>query len=112
VAMGLFGLAFGLAGHVYAPAQALIGPLLPAISGLTEVDRPAVRRAFLRTSRVSSAIGGLVVAAALPPLAVLVPVLYGQDFAPARDHVIVLGIASAVTLVGSPHAAFLMARLG
>lgn len=112
VAMGLFGLAFGLAGHVYAPAQALIGPLLPAVSGLVEVDRPAARRAFLRTSRVSSAIGGLMVAAAVPALAVLVPVLYGLDFAPARDHVVALGIASAVTLVGSPHHAFLMARLG
>lgn len=112
LAMGIFGLAFGLAGHVYAPAQALIGPLIPALSGLAEIDRSAVRRAFLRTSRVASSVGGLLVAGALPALALMVPVLYGTDFFPARDHVVALGLAGAVTLVGSPHSAFLMARLG
>ena len=33
-AVGVFALAFGLAGHVFAPAQAFVGPLVPAISGL------------------------------------------------------------------------------
>lgn len=112
VAMGLFGLAFGLAGHVYAPAQALIGPLVPAISGLSQVDRQSVRQAFLRTTRVSSTIGGLLVASVLPPLAVLVPTIYGRDFEAASDHVVALGLAAAITLVGSPHKAFLLARLG
>ena len=112
VGMGVFGLAFGLAGHVYAPAQALIGPLVPAISGLVEVDGESVRAAFLRTTRVAGTVGGLLVVTALPALALLVPALYGEQFAAARDHVLVLGVAGAVMLIGSPHQAFLMARLG
>lgn len=112
IGMGVFGLAFGLAGHVYAPAQALVGPLVPAISGLVEVDRTSVRGAFLRTTRVASTVGGLLVATALPALAVLVPTLYGAQFAAARDHVVALGVGGAVMLIGSPHTAFLMARLG
>lgn len=111
-AMGLFGLAFGLAGHVYAPAQAFIGPLVPAVSGLSEVDVASVRRAFLRTTRAGCAVGGVLVATAVPALAVLVPVIYGPRFAPVSDMLIVLGMSSALVLAGSPHMAFLMARLG
>lgn len=111
-AMGLFGLAFGLAGHVYAPAQAFIGPLIPAISGLAEVDRASVREAFLRTTRAGCSVGGALVVTALPALAILVPLIYGNRFAPASEMLLALGIASAVVLVGSPHMAFLMARLG
>lgn len=111
-AMGLFGLAFGLAGHVYAPAQAFIGPLVPAVSALSAVDSGSLRRAFHRTTRAGGAVGGLLVAGALPALAVLVPVIYGQDFAPASDLLMIIGIGSALLLVGAPHQAFLMARLG
>lgn len=112
VAMGIFGLAFGLAGHVYAPAQALVGPLVPAISGLSQVEGTAVRNAFLRTSRVAGSVGGILVATILAPLATLVPIIYGEAFARASDHVVALGIASGITLIGSPHSAFLLARLG
>lgn len=111
-AVGLFGLAFGLAGHVYAPAQAFIGPLVPAISGLAEVDREAVREAFLRTTRAGCSVGGALVATALPGLAMLVPLIYGNRFAPVSDMLMALGLGSAVALVGAPHMAFLMARLG
>ncbi|MGO0575721.1 oligosaccharide flippase family protein [Ornithinimicrobium panacihumi] len=112
VAMGLFGLAFGVAGHVYAPAQAFVGPLVPAVSALARVDQGAVRRAFLRTTRAASAVGGAVVATVLPAMACLVPLIYGTEYAPASDMTIALGLAGAVTLVGAPHQAFLMARLG
>lgn len=111
-AMGLFGLAFGLAGHVYAPAQAFVGPLIPAISGLAEVDRGSVREAFLRTTRAGCSVGGALVVTALPALAILVPLIYGSRFAPASEMLLVLGLGSAVVLVSSPHMAFLMARLG
>lgn len=111
VSMGLFGLAFGLAVHVYAPAQALVGPLVPAVSGLAEIDSASVRIAFLRTSRVSSTVGGLLVAGPLPALAILVPVIYGDAFDAASDHLVVLGLAGAALLIGSPHHAFLTARL-
>lgn len=111
-AMGLFGLAFGLAAHVFAPAQAFIGPLIPAVSALSAVDLVSVRRAFLRTTRAASATGGLLVVTVLPALACLVPLIYGRDFAPASDLIVIVGLGSAVMLIGSPHQAFLMARLG
>lgn len=111
-AMGLFGLAFGLAGHVYAPAQAFVGPLVPAVSGLSQVDQASLRRAFLRTTRAGSSVGASLVVSLLPALALLVPLLYGDRFAPAADMLVLLGIASVVVLIGAPHMAFLMARLG
>ena len=58
-AAGVFAMAFGLAGHIFAPAQALIGPLIPAVSGLREVDEASVGRAFLRSLRGVSTIVGL-----------------------------------------------------
>ena len=110
-ALGLFALAFGIAGHVFAPAQAFIGPLVPAISGLHEVDTDAVAPAFTRTLRAGSTVVALLMASALAALALLVPVLYGEEFTDASPLVLALGIASGLLVVGSPVAAFVSARL-
>lgn len=111
-AVGLFSLAFGLASHVFAPAQVFVGPLVPALSGLAEVEPPAVRRAFLRVLRCSSVVAGLFVAGALPAFAALVPLLYGRDFSAAADMVVALGIVASLGLISGPMSAFLYARLG
>ena len=110
-AVGVFALAFGLAGHVFAPAQAFVGPLVPAISGLMEVDAPAVRPAFRRVLRAGATVVGLVEAVAVVPLAVLVPVLYGPEFAEAGPVVVALGVAAGFVTVASPVVAFVSARL-
>lgn len=110
-AVGVFALAFGLAGHVFAPAQAFVGPLVPAISGLMEVDARAVRPAFRRVLRAGATVVGLVEAVAVVPLAVLVPVLYGADFAAAGPVVVALGVAAGFVTVASPVVAFVSARL-
>ncbi|MGO4599369.1 lipopolysaccharide biosynthesis protein [Terrabacter sp. 2RAF25] len=110
-AVGVFALAFGLAGHVFAPAQAFVGPLVPAISGLLEVDAPAVRPAFRRVMRSGATVVGVVEAVAVVPLAVLVPVLYGQEFAEAGPVVVALGVAAGFVTVGGPVVAFVSARL-
>ncbi|GAB2776952.1 hypothetical protein GCM10027039_42750 [Terrabacter koreensis] len=110
-AVGVFALAYGLAGHVFAPAQAFVGPLVPAISGLLEVDAPAVRPAFRRVMRAGATVVGLVEAVAVVPLAVLVPVLYGQEFAAAGPVVVALGVAAGFATVGGPVVAFVSARL-
>jgi O-antigen/teichoic acid export membrane protein len=109
-AVGVFALAFGLAGHVFAPAQAFVGPLVPAISGLLEVDAQAVRPAFRRVLRAGATVVGLVEAVAVVPLAVLVPVLYGPEFA-AGPVVVALGVSAGFVTVASPVAAFVSARL-
>lgn len=110
-AAGIFALAFGLAAHLFGPAQALVGPLIPAISGLHEVDRDAVGPALGRTLRASSTAVGVIVAAALPALAFLVPLLYGQDFAGAVPVLIALGLSGGLVVIVSPLTAFVMARL-
>jgi len=110
-AAGTFALAFGLAGHLFAPAQAIIGPLVPAISGLHEIDGAAVAPAFRRTLRAGSTIVAGLTAVVLPALAALVPMIYGPGFAAATPLVVALGIAGGCLVVAAPVMAFTMARL-
>ena len=90
-AVGVFALAYGLATHVFAPAQAFVGPLVPAISGLREVDPSAVpaafRRVHARRARPSSASSS---PSASCRSRVLVPVLYGAEFASAAPLFVAL----------------------
>ena len=109
--VGIFALAFGLASHLFAPAQAIMGPLIPAVSGLREVDEAAVGRAFTRTLRAGSTIVAILCATALPPLAILVPLLYGPDFAAAAPLVVVLGVSMGFLVAAGPVSAFVLARL-
>lgn len=110
-AAGLYALAFGLAGHIFAPAEALTGPLMPAISGLLEVDPPRVQAAFVRTLRASATMIGLLTATVLPALVILIPTLYGTEFAPAASAVLILGIVGALVMATGPVNAFVLARL-
>ncbi len=109
--VGLYAMAFGLATHLFAPAQALVNPLLPAISSLWEVDKDAVGRAFTRTLRTLATIIALLMAAAGPMLALLVPLLYGAAFADAQSIVLVLMMTAGITLLATPMTAFVSARL-
>lgn len=110
--VGLFGLAYGLANHVYAPAASMVGPLVPGISGLQEIDASAVGRALARTVRAGGTVATFFMVCFLPAFAALLPVLYGAGFAPAADMLVVLGSVGAFVLLAGPLNAFLMARLG
>ena len=110
-AVGIFALAFGLAQHLFAPAQAIMGPLIPAVSGLREIDEASVGRAFTRTLRAGSTIVAVLCATVLPPLALLVPLLYGSDFAEAAPLVVVLGLSMGFLVAAGPVSAFVLARL-
>jgi len=110
-ATGVFALAFGLAVHMFSPAQALLGPLVPAISGLQEVDSEAIPRALARTFRATSTAVGLTLATAVPAFAVLVPAIYGDDFVQVPPVLIALSVAGGFSLVALPVSAFVMARL-
>jgi O-antigen/teichoic acid export membrane protein len=111
VAVGTFSLAFGLSTHIFAPAQALIGPLIPAVSGLREIDEASVGPALARTVRASSTIVGLLTASALPAFAALVPLLYGEQYRDVPPMLLVLGIAGGWIVMAQPIAAFVHARL-
>jgi O-antigen/teichoic acid export membrane protein len=110
-AVGAYALAYGLAGHLFAPAQAFVGPLIPAISGLREIDSAAIAPAFRRTLRASSTVVGIIVAAAVAPLGLLVTTLYGHDYAEASSVVVALGISAGMVIVVSPVTAFVSSRL-
>lgn len=111
-AVGVFALAFGVAGNVFAPARAFTGPLIPALSSLSETtDSTTMGRAFARTLRASSTVSGILIAGGIPAIAVLVPVLYGTDFAGAALPVVVLGCAGGIAVASTPVMAFTLARL-
>jgi len=110
-AAGVFALALGLATHLFAPAQSLVGPLVPAISGLREVDADAVARALGRTLRASSTAMALVAAGAVPAFAVLVPVIYGGEFDDVPEVLLAVGVAGGLLVIAGPLRAFVMARL-
>lgn len=109
--VGVFALAFGVANHVFAPAQALTGPLMPAVSGLREVAPWQLRDAFTRTLRATATVVGLLIAAALPALVVLVPTIYGDTFAEAAAPLLVLGIVGGLGVAAGPMTAFALSRL-
>lgn len=110
-AAGVFALAIGLASHLFAPAQSLVGPLVPAISGLREVDEDAVGRALGRTLRASSTVMAAIVAGAMPAFAFLVPLIYGEEFSDVPEVLLALGIAGGLLVIAEPMKAFVAARL-
>lgn len=109
--VGFYAVAFGLAGHLLAPAQALLRPLTPAVSALREVEIGATREAFRRMTRVSGVLGGFTVAIGGPCLALLIPTLYGEDFRPVQDLVVAMAMVSGYLVFTFPMQAFVTARL-
>lgn len=109
--VGLYAMAFGLAGHLFAPAQALLNPLTPAISALREVDTASVGDAFKRTIRISSTLAAGILGAGAPVLAILTPLLYGQQFKDAGPLVLWLTLASGLLIVTFPMQTYVSARL-
>lgn len=110
-AAGVFALAFGLSGQLFSPAQALVSPLIPAVSGLREVDEGAVSRALTRTLRANSTAVAFLAGGALPALAALVPLIYGSSFGQVPEVLMVLGIAGSFLVIAGPVQAFVQARL-
>ncbi len=109
--VGVFALAFGLAGQILTPVQAAVGPLIPALSALTERGTEAARAGFLHITRLSAVMTGLVVSAGAPMLAGMIPFIYGADYGPASDLFLVMVCSSGLVVVGAVSYASLMARL-
>lgn len=109
--VGVFALAYGLMVHLFAPVHTLVNPLVPAISSLREVDEGAVAGAFGRSLRVTSTISALLVSAALPSLVLLLPYLYGRDFAAGAPMLLALAVVSGLSVASEPIRIFVLARL-
>lgn len=109
-AVGLFALAYGLAGHLTAPIDAMLGPLGPAAAGLLGSSPERARQAFLRALRYSALGTGALTASLLPAISLAVPFLYGSQYRMTALLVIPMGVASAVGSLANPVTAFLSAH--
>jgi O-antigen/teichoic acid export membrane protein len=106
---GLFALSAGVAGLITAPIDSLLGPLLPATTGLLALSPERAGSALLRGLRTSATLAGLVAAVAVPVLAPLLPLIYGNSFTDAVVAFVILAIVSCAQSVNHPVLAFLMA---
>jgi O-antigen/teichoic acid export membrane protein len=109
-ALGLFALAFGLSQFITAPADALLHPLLPAISGIISAWPERALAAFERSTRVSTLICGGIAAAVVPTLVFAVPMIYGSAFTSARWLFVPLALISTFQSATNPVLAFVNAR--
>jgi O-antigen/teichoic acid export membrane protein len=108
--LGWFAVAFGLSQMMTAPVDALLQPLLPAISGLVASWPERAHEAFERSTRISAVASGAVAAAVVPMLCYGVPVVYGEDFARASWLFLPLALVSLVQSLNNPVSAFVNAR--
>jgi O-antigen/teichoic acid export membrane protein len=109
-ALGLFALAFGLSQVITAPADAMLHPLLPAVSGLLSTWPERALAAFERSTRVSALIGGGISATVIPTLVFAVPLIYGASYASAAWLFVPLALVSAFQSTNNPVLAFVNAR--
>jgi O-antigen/teichoic acid export membrane protein len=110
VALGTFALAFGLSQQVTSPADALVGPLLPAISALVSAHPSRSVPALLRATRFAALICGVLTGVAIPALYFLVPLLYGSEFRPSAALFLPLAFVSCLQSVSHPVNTFTRAR--
>ena len=109
-ALGLFALAFGVSQVITAPADALLHPLIPAISGVLSAWPERALAAFERSTRVSTLICGGISAAVIPTLVFAVPLIYGSSFASAAWLFVPLALVSIFQSASNPVFAFANAR--
>lgn len=108
--VGLFALAFGIAIHLTSLAGVLLGPLIPTIAGLVATEPSATVRAYRRVLGASSLFVGFLTAVVLPPVYVLVPLIYGQQFADVSSLLLGLSLAALLNMLANPTYAFVAAR--
>ena len=100
-AAGLFAVAFGLSQQLTAPVDALLAPLLPAVTGLVAAHPDHARRGTLRAIRYFALLTGAMVAV-LPALVLAVPLLFGPAFERAAPLLLPLGLSSTFQSLASP----------
>lgn len=109
-AVGLFALAYGLSYQITAPVDALLSPLMPAVSGLLAGYRSDASRALLRALRYSSLAASVVLALVVPPVVHLIPTLYGSGFSEVSGLFLALAAISCLQSACHPVTAFVTAR--
>lgn len=109
-AAGLYALAYALAQQFTAPIDALLTPLLPAVAGIVAAHPDRVSDTLLRATRISAVAAAGLCCTALPILSLLIPTLYGTQWAAAAGAFLVLAATSCIQSVVNPLVAFTRAR--
>ena len=108
--VGVYALAFGIAGQLTAPVDALLGPLVPAASGLVGREPAKAAIGYLRAVRVSTLLATCLMVIAVPAISRLIPVIYGHSFDDASRLFVALAISSCFATCLNPTIAFLAAH--
>jgi O-antigen/teichoic acid export membrane protein len=108
--VGVYALAFGVAGQLTAPVDALLGPLGPAASGLVGREPAKAAAGYLRAVRVSTLLATCLMVLAVPILSRAIPLIYGHSFTGASRLFIALAISSCFATCLNPTIAFLGAH--
>ncbi|HEX3907602.1 MAG TPA: oligosaccharide flippase family protein [Mycobacteriales bacterium] len=108
--VGVYALAFGIAGQLTAPVDALLGPLVPAASGLVGRDTAKAAVGYLRAVRVSTLLATCLMVIAVPGVSRLIPLIYGHSFDGASRLFVALAISSCFATCLNPTIAFLAAH--
>lgn len=106
---GAYALAAGLAAHLTAPVDAILGPLTPAAASVLAIKPDAAGEAIGRGIRLSVLGVAPLLALALPALAALMPAIYGAHFSSAVLMFVALAMVSSVQSVLNPVTAFVIA---
>lgn len=108
--VGVYALAFGIAGQLTAPVDALLGPLVPAASGLVGREPAKAAAGYLRAVRVSTLLATCLMVVAVPILSRAIPLIYGHTFTDASPLFVALAISSCFATCLNPTVAFLAAH--
>lgn len=106
-AAGLYALAAGLASQLTAPVDAMLGPLVPATASLTAVSPDRVESAIRRGVGVSTLAVLPLLLVAVPVVALLVRLIYGEAYTSTAAPFVVLAVVSCVQSALHPVTAFI-----
>jgi O-antigen/teichoic acid export membrane protein len=109
-ALAVFALAYGLAQRLTLPADAMLGPLVLALSALDAAHPDRLRPGFERALRVAAAGSGLVAAAGLASVALLAPYMYGPKYQGVGLVFAALALVSLVQTAAQPYVALAYAQ--
>jgi O-antigen/teichoic acid export membrane protein len=106
-AAGVFALAFGIAAHMTAPIDALLGPMMPAAVSLVTAAPERLGKAVLRGLRFTAVVAGAIAATGIPLASALIEPLFGKSFEEVSSLVLPLALVSCIQSLNHPVTAFL-----
>lgn len=109
-ALAVFALAYGLAQRLTTPIDTLLGPLIPALSGLTAAHPERLRPGFERALRLSTAAAAFLGAAAVTGTMLAAPLLFGSEYVGIGPAFVALAAISLLQSAAQPYTALAHAR--